>query len=185
MGYGGALVAAALVGALVATAITENGSNNAEGSSGGTTTSAPQTTAPSVVPATTTTPTKATTTTTTTTVTTTTTTASPEAMVSLAKKYYNALPDDLDDAWKMLSKKGQEKTGGKDKYKKFWNTIKDVSWVEGPTVRPDGTSVEGVLRYERKKGKPVLEHTVLTLVVENGQYKVDNWQAQALPNDES
>ncbi|RRO12870.1 serine/threonine protein kinase [Saccharopolyspora rhizosphaerae] len=95
-----------------------------------------------------------------------------EKLVSTVKKYYTLVPDDLDDAWKLLGPSLQSQ--GKDRYEAFWKQIDDVKIIGQPVQ--SGANVVVTLQFT-KDGKKSTEVHVLGMVA--------NSEGDALINTDS
>nr|WP_246300434.1 serine/threonine-protein kinase [Actinopolyspora biskrensis] len=90
---------------------------------------------------------------------------SDDDLVRTVRNYFAKVTEDTDAAWKML---GPElKSVGKDTYEDFWDSIEDVRVVSGPRVA-DENKVRAVLRYERDDGGTSTEKHVLGMIVRDG-----------------
>jgi serine/threonine-protein kinase len=72
------------------------------------------------------------------------------AMRDLVTNYYGQLPDNTQEAWKMLSDSYQDQTGGQRQYRDFWSSIRSVS-VDSVTPRGE-MSVSAQLTYTLRNG---------------------------------
>jgi serine/threonine protein kinase len=156
-----AIVAAALVGILVASLLSAGGNNNGAAD-----------------PTTRETPTE---------VATTSTESSSESSgyeptseeyQSLVRDYYGFLPDDADGAWALLTESGQEKSGGKSAYKRFWKTVRSVDVL---SLSADDNEVEATLKFVTKKNRQSTESYLLTIVEENGELLIDDYENLGRP----
>jgi hypothetical protein len=166
-----AIVAAALIGILVASILT-SGRQGAQGGTTGETTS-------SRAPVTTTTARPSPTTTTTTPPATTTTTAqpvrSPADYENAVREYYALLPANPPAAWALMTEKAQKKTGSPETYAAFWSKISSVQVL---SARAEGNRVGAVLRFVTTDGKESTEPYAFALVEQDGKLMIDNY-AQA------
>ncbi|WP_017976701.1 serine/threonine-protein kinase [Actinopolyspora halophila] len=90
---------------------------------------------------------------------------SDDQLARTVRTYFAKVTEDTDAAWKML---GPElKSVGQDTYEDFWESIEDVRIVSGPRVIGDD-QVQAVLRYEREDGKNSTEKHVLGMIVRDG-----------------
>lgn len=163
-----AIVAAALVGILVASLLSKgNNENNGQRGSSPPSTSQLRTTATT------------TTETTTTETTTTTTTAEPPAGPTAAdyenavREYYGLLPAQKDAAWAKMTPAAQEKGGGRAAYEAFWGGISSVTVV---SAAASGSEVAAALRFSKTDGSVSDEAYLLQLIDENGQLLINTFQ---------
>jgi eukaryotic-like serine/threonine-protein kinase len=90
-------------------------------------------------------------------------------LVTTVEKYYKLVPDDLDNAWKLLGPKLQSQ--GKDDYEAFWKTIDDVKIVGDPML--SGSNVVVTLQFT-KDGKKSNEMHVLGMAqTEDGKVVIN------------
>jgi hypothetical protein len=89
------------------------------------------------------------------------------------RDYYALLPGRTDQAFDLLTDRAQRKSGGKKTYTKFWNTIESVQ-VE--RTESNGDRVAATLLYEIRNGKQSRETTSFALVEEDGQILIDNFK---------
>ncbi|MET0901510.1 MAG: serine/threonine-protein kinase [Mycobacterium sp.] len=103
---------------------------------------------------------------TTTITTTTTSTETSEGLGDVVMNYYAELPDNTQDAWKMLSPEYQAKTGGMRQYRDFWQSVRSVT-VESVSPR-DATSVSARLTYVLRNGSTDSEQRWFEITTEDG-----------------
>jgi len=166
-----AIVAAALVGILVASLLSSGGDDNGQAGSGSGSTTTTKTTA-----AETSSSTETTTTTTTETTTTTTETqggASAAQYEQAVRDYYGLLPGNPDAAWAYMTPSAQSRSGSQDNYRNFWATIAAVT-VTSATAQ--NGQVATSLQFVTKAGATTNENYVIMLVPQNGQLLIDNFQ---------
>ncbi|SER80623.1 serine/threonine-protein kinase [Actinokineospora terrae] len=167
-----AIVAAALIGILVASLFTTKNSPQASGGLSTTTTAAPTTTT-STAPRTTTTPPRPTATTT--------PPPPPSAAPTPAevegalRNYYAFLPANTKAAWDLLTDKARDKSGGYDKFTKFYDTLTAVELVE---AKAEGNRVAAQIKFTRKNGKASQEPYIYVFTQQDGTLKIDDF-AQA------
>jgi serine/threonine protein kinase len=89
------------------------------------------------------------------------------------RDYYALLPGDTDQAFDLLTDRAQRKSGGQRTYTKFWNTIASVQ-VEN--TQADGDRVAATLLYVTNNGRQSRETTSFALVEENGELLIDNFK---------
>jgi hypothetical protein len=68
------------------------------------------------------------------------------------RSYYALLPGDTDKAWKMLGDKARSESNGTSSYSRFYDSIRKVSFAQGPTAVDDKT-VQAALMFEMKDGR--------------------------------
>jgi serine/threonine protein kinase len=152
-----AIVAAALVGILVASLLSGGNSDNgaAAGSSTSTVASSPEeptSTAPT-----------------------------PEDYETAVRDYYGQLPDDVDAAWAMMTSNAQAKSGGVRAYKRFWKTVESVDVV---STTASGADVEATLDFVTKRDRTSTEKYRLTLVEQDDELLIDNFKKLSKPSEE-
>ncbi|MGQ0837594.1 protein kinase domain-containing protein [Actinokineospora sp.] len=164
-----AIVAAALVGILVASLLNGNRDSRAGGSQ-----STSSRAAPTTAPKTSTKPT--------TSAPTTTTVAKPSAAdyITAVREYYALLPGDTDAAWDRLTDRARRKSKGLDGYKRFYERM---SSVELFNVRAEGDRVAADVRFTLKDGKISTEPYSFALVEQDDQLKIDNFVATGSDED--
>jgi cytoskeletal protein RodZ len=166
-----AIVAAALVGILVASLLSGgNDTNNGEAQDPGTSSE--------VVPTSKTPTSTSETTTTTTTITTTTTPDAPAAPTnaeyeSAVREYYSLLPGNVSAAWQRMTPNAQQMGGGEQSYQSFWGEVASVA-VTSATAQ--GASVATGLTFSMKDGRTSNENYVVTLTGQSGQLMIDSFQ---------
>ena len=166
-----AIIAAALVGILVASLLSGGGDKNNGAGSGSGTTSA------TTVEQTSQTSSAQPTTTTTTETTTTTTTEAPAGPTAAdyeqaVRNYYGLLPGNPDAAWQLMTPSAQSRSGNQDGYRNFWNQIASVT-VTSATAQND--QVMTTLQFLTKDSRTSNETYVIMLVNQNGQLLIDNF----------
>jgi serine/threonine protein kinase len=173
-----AIVAAALVGILVANLLSGSGdNNNGQGGRSTPTTQESQTSESATEPSTSTSTSTATSTSETASSTpTTTTTQAPVAPTpadyeNAVRSYYALLPANREAAWQRMTPNAQAKSGGWDQYNQWWGSA--VSSVEVLSATAQGSQVTAMLRYNGTS----TEQYVLMFVEQNGQLMIDNFQS--------
>lgn len=167
-----AIVAAALVGILVASLLSSgNSDNNGQGGASPTTSPQQQVTTTS----------ETTTTTTTETTTTTTTTETPTGpsaadYENAVREYYGLLPGNKDEAWARMTPAAQEKGGGREAYEAFWGGIATVTVL---SAAASGNEVAVALQFTKTDGSTSNEAYLLQLLEENGQLLINTFQKTA------
>jgi eukaryotic-like serine/threonine-protein kinase len=158
-----AIVAAALVGILVASLLSSGKNNNGGDGQAGTSVSqpAPETSAESAPESpeetSETSPTQAP------------TAADYENAI---RDYYGLLPANPDAAWQLMTPRAQAKSGSKQRYDQFWNGIQSVEVL---SARAQGDRVAATLRFVRTNNQPSTEAYSFALVQQNGQLLIDNF----------
>ena len=180
-----AVVAAAVVGILVASALSNSGSRADTNQNTGlpptqTVDNTPQqvSTAPTATQKTT----SSTTTTTTTTTATTTTPDGPSQadLVHAIQGYFELLPDNSSEAFQHLTPNMQSASGGPDGYRTFWASVDDVKATK---VTASGKNkVSALVTYKNKDGSTSKEADVFTLVQQDNALLIDSQSRQPLPN---
>jgi serine/threonine protein kinase len=155
-----AIVAAALVGILVASLLSNNDDDGA---------------APATSPSTSATATS------TSEETPTPTGPTPEDYESAVRDYYGQLPDDVDAAWAMMTSNAQEKSGGMRAYKRFWNSVDSVDVV---SATASGAEVEATLEFVTKRDRTSTEEYRLTLVEQDDELLIDNFKRLGKTSEE-
>ncbi len=88
------------------------------------------------------------------------------------RDYYALLPGDTEQAFQLLTKRAQRKSGGRDGYERFWNTIESVQVTRTNTAR---NKVAAELSYKAKSGAKARENRVFSLVEEDGRLLIDSF----------
>jgi serine/threonine protein kinase len=162
-----AIVAAALVGILVASLLSTGGGSD-DGAAPADDTTTQQTTTEAVD--------------------TSTSTSSEEASYDeptsedyqdLVREYYGLLPGDPDAAWALMTQSGREKSGGKAAYKRFWNTVRSVDVL---SLSSEGNEVEATLKFVTKKNRQSAETYRLTVVQQDGELMIDDYENLGRPS---
>jgi serine/threonine protein kinase len=158
-----AIVAAALVGILVASLLSAGGDNNGAAAEE---TPPEQTTTEAV-----TTPTE-------------TEAASYEEPTSedyqdLVRDYYGMLPGDPETAWALMTEDAQQKSGGLRAYKRFWNSVRTVEIL---SLSANDNEVEATLKFVTKKNRQSAESYRLTVVEQDGELLIDDYENLGRPS---
>ncbi|MGB3440276.1 MAG: serine/threonine-protein kinase [Actinophytocola sp.] len=95
--------------------------------------------------------------------------------------YYDLLPDDVPSAWAMMTPNAQEKSGGARTYKKFWGGVKSVDVV---SASASGAEVEATIEFVSKRNRTSTEDYQLTLVEQDGELVIDNYQRLGKASDD-
>jgi hypothetical protein len=94
-------------------------------------------------------------------------------LTSTVRNYYSLLPDNTDDAWKMLTSKFQNgRAGGRASYDNYWGQIRTVNATNVTATGP--STVEALITYTYKTGRVVAERTSFTLVQQGSAWKIDS-----------
>ncbi|MGH3878215.1 MAG: serine/threonine-protein kinase [Actinophytocola sp.] len=96
----------------------------------------------------------------------------PEDYQQAIRDYYALLPDNTDEAYDLLTGQALEKSGGREQYEQFWNTIESV---EVQSTEAEGTRVAADLFYQSKNGDTSLEATSFALVEEGDKLLIENF----------
>ncbi len=164
-----AIVAAALVGILVASLLSSGNKNNGQAQPGGGTSSAQETQAQDTTAPETTEPTS--------------TTSSTEAPATPAtpaaadyetavRDYYALLPGNLEAAWALMTPRAQAAGGGGRAYQRFWKRIESVEVL---STKAEGDRVAATLKFTTKDKQTSREAYSLALIEQNGQLMIDNF----------
>ncbi|WP_026422500.1 serine/threonine-protein kinase [Actinokineospora inagensis] len=168
-----AIVAAALIGILVASLVgSKHNANAASSTTSETTTLEPMAT--TAASRTTTTSTTSTTTSTPTTTSATPTTTGPSAadLEAALRNYYSLLPGNPQAAWALLTDRARAKSHG---YDEFANFYQDLTAVEVVTAQGQGNKVAAQIRFTTKKNRVTQEPYVYVFVQQNGTLMIDNF----------
>jgi serine/threonine protein kinase len=157
-----AILAAALLGILVASMLTDGRQSSAPPQRVQNRVPAGSPTAPSTAPTTTTTTPPAS------------TSSQPSAddFENAVKDYYALLPGNAAASWELLTERAQRKSGGFEKYTKFYA---DISSIQVLSTRADGNRVSATLRFVNEDGKESTEGYVFVLVDKDGKLLIDNF----------
>jgi serine/threonine protein kinase len=88
------------------------------------------------------------------------------------RQYYALLPANPDAAWAMLTERAQRKSGNQDGYTKFWSKIKSVEVL---LTKAEGPQVAAVLRFVTQEDKQTSEAYHFTLIDQSGKLMIDNF----------
>ncbi|MPZ84768.1 MAG: protein kinase [Actinophytocola sp.] len=88
------------------------------------------------------------------------------------RDYYALLPGDPDQAWQLLTKRAQSKSKGKRGYDNFWATIASVDVLD---TKAEGNRVVATLRYQSNSGDRSAEATSFAVVQRDGELMIDNF----------
>jgi serine/threonine protein kinase len=165
-----AIVAAALVGILVASLLSSGNDDNGQAGNG------PPTTREAVTQSEVTSSSQTTTTTTPTT--TTTTPAAPAGPTAAqyeqaVRDYYGLLPGNTEAAWQRMTPNAQSMSGDKAGYQNFWNGIATVTVL---SATAQGSNVAAQLQFVTKDGASSTENYLLMLIQQGDQLLIDNFQ---------
>jgi len=96
-----------------------------------------------------------------------------EDYVRAIEDYYDLLPEDTDEAWKLLTDRARGKsTGGKKGYERFWRTVESVEVRDSYAA---GNRVSATLVYTREDGGTSTEAYSFALVEQDGELMIDNF----------
>jgi serine/threonine protein kinase len=163
-----AIVAAALVGILVASLL-GNGRHNSQPRAAGATTNptpaqssarpagaAPSSTSPAA---------------------TSTAGRSGADLENAVRQYYALLPANPNASWELLTDKAQRRSRSQEAYNRFWAGIRSVQVVSARAV--EGNRVGAVLRYVTVAGRETTETSAFALVEQDGNLLIDNFAGGA------
>jgi eukaryotic-like serine/threonine-protein kinase len=97
----------------------------------------------------------------------------PQDYEQAVRDYYALLPGNTEQAFQLLTGRAKRKSGGRETYDAFWNTI-DTVQVE--QAEAQGNAVSAVLLYVAKSGATSREKYAFSLKQENGQLLIDNYR---------
>jgi serine/threonine protein kinase len=151
-----AIVAAALVGILVASLLSAGGSDNGQAQPDETAQGTP---VGDTLP-------------------TTTTTTEPAGPTdadyeTAVRDYYGLLPANVEAAWALMTPNAQAEGGGGRSYQRFW---KGVQSVEVLSTSVNGDQVTATLRFVTKKNRTSTEDYTLSFVDQDGQLMIDHFE---------
>jgi serine/threonine protein kinase len=89
------------------------------------------------------------------------------------REYYGLLPDDVRSAWEMMTPNAQQKSGGAGTYKRFW---KGVESVEVVSTDAQGARVEATITFVTKRDRTSTEDYRLTFVEQGDELLVDDYE---------
>jgi eukaryotic-like serine/threonine-protein kinase len=98
---------------------------------------------------------------------------SPADYVRAVQDYYALLPGNLDEAWSRLTAQARQRSGDRAKFDAFWNGIRSVE-VQAPTAQ--GNRVDATLRFVTNAGAQSAEKYFFELVQRDGKLLIDNFQ---------
>jgi hypothetical protein len=152
-----AIVAAALVGILVASLLANgNDDNGAAGTSPTLTSTSSSATSTLAAP-------------------------TPADYETAVRDYYDRLPDDVDAAWAMMTSNAQEKSGGQRAYKRFWKSVEAVDVV---SATASGPVVEATLEFVTKRDRTSTEEYRLTFVEQDDELLIDSYKKLGSESEE-
>ncbi|MGW5053192.1 serine/threonine-protein kinase [Actinokineospora sp. NPDC004072] len=173
-----AIVAAALVGILVASLIVKNSDKRADGTAGSPSDppAAVSTTSAQPPATTTTTTTPPRTSTTTTPPTTTKPKPTPRDYEKFLRDYYSLLPDNIDAAWNLLTPNARQLSGEYEAYRSFYERIEEVD-ISRINANARGT-VTARIKFKPKEGDDSTEnYEFLVVADENGVLRIDSFRS--------
>jgi hypothetical protein len=98
--------------------------------------------------------------------------ASNSAMTSLLQTYYTLLPNKPAQAWQLLSTSAQQANGNYSTYQRSWQSIA-ATQVSG--ISPAGNnSMDAKVTFQRTDGQSATSEIQFTFVQQNGQLKLNN-----------
>ncbi|GAB3469811.1 serine/threonine-protein kinase [Actinophytocola sediminis] len=93
--------------------------------------------------------------------------------IQAVRDYYALLPDDTEAAWARMTSKAQDKSpGGLRGYQAFWKTIESVSVGE---TFANGDRVSATLVYQRRRGGSSTEAYSFALIERDGELLINNF----------
>jgi serine/threonine protein kinase len=92
--------------------------------------------------------------------------------VKAVQDYYALLPGQLDQAWSRLTPQARQKSGDRAGFDSFWNGIRSVE-VRAPKAQ--GNRVDATLQFVTKAGAQTTERYVFFLVQRDGKLLIDNF----------
>ncbi|HEV2779937.1 MAG TPA: serine/threonine-protein kinase [Actinophytocola sp.] len=90
----------------------------------------------------------------------------------VVRQYYALLPGDPDAGWRLLTSQAQQKSGGQEGYVRFWGGIQSVE-VLSASARDN--RVAATLRFTTAEGRQTTEAYVFTLVEQQGRLMIDDF----------
>jgi eukaryotic-like serine/threonine-protein kinase len=100
-----------------------------------------------------------------------------EEYIQAVRDYYGLLPGNPDAAWQRLTERAQGKSNdGLDGYRQFWSTVASVGVSD---TFAEGNRVSATLNYVRNDGGTSDEAYSFALVERNGQLMIDNFEQTA------
>jgi serine/threonine protein kinase len=97
----------------------------------------------------------------------------PADYENAVRDYYALLPDNVDAAWGMMTPQAQAKGGGAQSYQRFWNNIQSVEVL---STSVEGNQVTAELKFVTKQERTSTERYVLTLVEQGQQLMIDTFE---------
>jgi serine/threonine protein kinase len=88
------------------------------------------------------------------------------------RDYYALLPKNTGEAFDKLTGRARKKSGGRDRYERFWASIDSVQVTQ---ARAEGDRVSAELIYNTKSGATSREATSFALVQRDGELLIDNY----------
>ncbi|HEY0449575.1 serine/threonine-protein kinase [Actinophytocola sp.] len=88
------------------------------------------------------------------------------------RDYYALLPGNTGQAWEVLTKRAQAKSKSKRSYQRFWDTIASVEVLDTQSA---GNRVVATLRYVNKEGAEATEATSFAVIQRDGKLMIDNF----------
>jgi eukaryotic-like serine/threonine-protein kinase len=92
--------------------------------------------------------------------------------VGAVRDYYALLPDDPDAAWERLTERAQGKSDGRAGYKRFWRTVDSVEVTE---AYAEGDRVSATLEFTLRRGGTSVESFSFALIERDGELLIDNF----------
>ncbi|MFL6143921.1 MAG: serine/threonine-protein kinase [Labedaea sp.] len=96
---------------------------------------------------------------------------------SAVRQYYALLPANPDASWRLLTEKAQRRSRSQEAYNRFWAGIRSVQVLSTRAVA--GNRVGAVLRYVTVDGRETTENYGFALVEQDGNLLIDNFAGGA------
>lgn len=94
-----------------------------------------------------------------------------DGMENFMEDYLATAPSDPEAGFEMLTPEFQAASGGLDGYRGFWDTI-EVADITAFSADPDALTVSYTVEYQKAGGGKVTDDVGLSLVYEDGTYKI-------------
>lgn len=90
------------------------------------------------------------------------------------REYYALLPGNVDASWELLTERAQRKAGGRGDYTRFYSRLESIE-VQGTKVEDNRVAV--VLRLVNRDGKDSKASVVYVLIDQDGRLMIDNFSS--------
>jgi hypothetical protein len=97
----------------------------------------------------------------------------PADYEAAVRDYYALLPGDPAAAWQRLTPNAQSRSGSQASYERFWQTVRSVEVV---SAKAEGDQVAATLKFTTKRDRTSTERYRFTLVRQGGQLMIDSFQ---------